>query len=148
MIQTYKKQGGFTLIEIVIVIAILAVVFSFGLFISLDFYKNYSFGSEKNVIVSVLQKARSQSLNNINQTKHGVRFDTNGYALFEGPTFTGSTNTFTIPSGYNTTVSVVPAGDIIFDQLSGTTSAAKTVTVTSNGKSYTITINREGRIDW
>src|SRR3989344_3331593 len=76
---------GFTLVEILIVVAILVVIFSFGLFISFDFYKSYSFHSEKSTIVSILQKARNQSLNNINESRHGVHFSASPlqYIIFE-----------------------------------------------------------------
>ncbi len=144
------NNKGFTLIEIVIVIAILAVIFSFGLFISFDFYKSYSFGSEKNVIVSILQKARNQSLNNINQLPHGVHFEASPsltYTIFEGASFSSSSpNNIPIGASYNVTIADLPF-DVIFAQLSAT-STNRIITVTSNGKSYDITINSEGRIDW
>ena len=54
-----QDSKGFTLVEILIAIALLIVILSLGLFISFDFYKNYAFRSEKNIIVSILQKARN-----------------------------------------------------------------------------------------
>src|SRR6185295_16918363 len=56
-----------------------------GLFITLDFYRSYAFRAERSTIVSTLQKARSQSMDNIDQTRHGVRFqiDPLKYILFE-----------------------------------------------------------------
>src|SRR5438105_2008049 len=78
-----KNTAGFTLIEIIIAIAILAIILTLGLFISFDFYKSYAFRSEKNIIVSVLQKARGQALNNINQARHGVSFQSGQYIIFE-----------------------------------------------------------------
>src|ERR1044072_4262622 len=81
------RNRGFTLIEILITIGLIGLIAALGLFISLNFYKNYSFRSERNVIVSILQKARSQSMDNIDEQRHGVHFFINGgkltYLLFE-----------------------------------------------------------------
>src|SRR3989344_6188897 len=80
------QNNGFTLIEIIISMAILATIAGLGLFMSFDFYKSYAFRGEKNTLVSVLQKARDQSLHNINQTRHGARVSTQPllqYTLFE-----------------------------------------------------------------
>jgi prepilin-type N-terminal cleavage/methylation domain-containing protein len=144
--STFRPNKGFTMIEVLISLAILLVIFSLGLFVSFDFYRSYALRSEKSTIISALQKARNQSLNNINQNKHGVHFDTNGYTIFEGSTFAGSTNTTLIPMGYNVSVAGVPF-DVVFDQLTGQ-STDKTISVTANNKTYNTAINSEGQISW
>ena len=147
-----NKSQGFTLVELIITLGILATVFAFGLFISFDFYKNYSFHSEKSTIVSVLQKARGQALNNINQSKHGVHFEnTPGlkYIIFEGDTFDADADSnIVINASYNISITSPPLPfDVIFEQLTGN-SADQTITVGDGVKSYDISINSFGRIDW
>jgi prepilin-type N-terminal cleavage/methylation domain-containing protein len=163
-----KTRRGFTLVEIIISIGILAIILSLGLSVSMDFFRSYSFRSEKNTVVSILQNARSQSLNNIDQVRHGVHFQANPlrYVVFEcklSPPATpctdysgaDTTKDFSITPSYSSTISGLPF-DVIFDQLSGCVSSvgnncsASTITITGNdnGKTYTITINSEGRIDW
>lgn len=152
-----KSGAGFTLIEIIIVVAIFVIVFGFGLFISMDFYKSYSLSSEKSIIVSILQKARSQSLYNINQTSHGVHFDNPlKYIIFECASAnpqctdyaTGADTSKDIPiqPSYGITIVGIPF-DVMFEQLSGA-SFDKTITVSDKIRSYDININNEGRIDW
>src|SRR5690242_7099477 len=70
-----------------VVIGILAVITAYGLFTSMDFWKNYSFRSERNLIVSILQEARMEAMTNINQTSHGVYFEAAEYVAFEGPLY-------------------------------------------------------------
>src|SRR5258706_4507626 len=88
--NTSRQSKGFTLVEIAIVIILLMTIISLGLFISFDFYKNFAFRSEKSTIISILQKARSQSLNNIDEVRHGVHFAASPltYIVFECPTAT------------------------------------------------------------
>lgn len=158
-----KLVYGFTLLEIIVSIAILALIASLGLFISLDFFKNYSLRSEQNVIVSLLQNARSQSLNNIDQVRHGMHFESIPlrYILFECPALTpqcgsyiANSSDLTTHFSYNISITnpVLPF-DVIFDQLSGdciNCSSPVNINISDiNGvKNYIITINSEGRIDW
>jgi prepilin-type N-terminal cleavage/methylation domain-containing protein len=155
---------GFTLVEIVIVIAILAVIFSLGMFISFDVYKSYSFRSEKSVILSVLQKARSRALANVNQTRHGVRFESSParYIIFECPLASSQCSNYTASSSdiivdAARQISFIPPSPnlpftIIFEQLSGDCVNClnpETVIAVSDGvRSYTVTINSEGMISW
>ena len=151
-----NNQRGFTFIELLIGVAILAVIFSLSLFIGFDFYKSYSFHFEKNTIVSVLQKARSQSLNNINQAPHGVYFaNPLQYIIFECVTppspctsyaHADTSKNIVINPAYGISITGTPF-DVIFDQLSGA-SSDRTITVTDSVREYDISINSVGRIDW
>ena len=152
-----KLVRGFTLIEIIISIGILALIASLGLFISMDFFRNSSSRSENNIIVSLLEKARGQSLNNIDQIRHGVHFQTSPlkYILFECPggtpqctSYTPSSGDLIIDSSYKVSITSpsLPL-DVIFNQLDGSSSAVSIV-VSDGIKTYTISINSEGRIDW
>lgn len=157
-----KCSHGFTFVEVLIAVALLAIITSFGLFISFDFYKSYAFRSEKSTIVSVLQKARSQSLNNINQTRHGVHFQASPlqYVIFECSStcvsYPGSSSSdIIIDSSYG--ISIAPPAlpfDVVFDQLSGSCVSSNCSTtplvITANygAKSYNISVNNEGQIDW
>jgi len=144
-----RPNRGFTLIEILVVIGIFAIIFSFSLFVSFDFYRSYALRTEKNAIISILQKARSQSLNNIDQAKHGVHFSANPlqYVIFEGNAYNPiDTNNVIVNPSYGVSVAGTPF-DVQFEQLSGA-SADKTITVSDGIKSYDVTINSEGRISW
>src|SRR5438876_578690 len=66
---------GFTLIEVMIVMAIFALLASLGLIIGMDFYRSYSFNSERNVALAVLRKARTEAMVNVDQAAHGVRIE-------------------------------------------------------------------------
>jgi len=158
--STSRQNNGFTLIEILISLGILSLIVALGLFISFDFYRNYSFRSERNTIVSILQKARSQSMDNINQVRHGVYFaDPLEYIVFECDFNTpqcvshdhaDTSKDLVIKPAYGSTVSGIPM-NVVFDQLSGncvTCSGTQTVTVNDQGQAKNITISNEGRIDW
>ena len=162
------KETGFTLIEILIAVVILVIIAILGLIISFDFYKNFSIRSERNNIVSILQKARSQSLSNISQTRHGVHFSSSPlqYIIFEcdpsAPQCSDyidadTSKDIVIDPGYGISITnPTPSFDVVFDQLSGSCIASPTfncdsdnpITVSGGVNPYDINVNSEGRIDW
>ncbi len=75
-------RSGFTLIEMVVVIAVFSVVAAAGLVFSFDFYNSYVFGTEQNLVVGLLQKARSESVDNLQQQPHGLKIEPDNYVLF------------------------------------------------------------------
>ncbi len=155
----HNIESGFTLIELLVVIGIFAILSTIGLFLSFDFYRTYSFNAEQATLVSVLTKARSQSLANINGEEHGVRVVSGKYFLIKG-SGTTFTDDLEVPTGSATTVS----GDdrIVFERLtakafklSGSTRTACgndanpcEVELTAQSICKSVTINSEGRLEW
>ncbi|TSC82284.1 MAG: Uncharacterized protein G01um101420_448 [Parcubacteria group bacterium Gr01-1014_20] len=146
-----QGRGGFTLIEIIVVITIVVILAGLGLWVGMDAYRGYSYRSERDVLVSVLQKARLASMVNINEAKHGVHVESNRYTVFQGETYLTRDANFDqiiTPGGAVWLDSPFPLPqDVIFDQLSGVSSPI-TLTITDSIKSSDIQINNEGQISW
>lgn len=167
-VKKHMNNKGFTLVEVLIVIGLLIMVFAFGLFISFDFYRSYSFYAESDVIVSILQKARNQSLNNINQARHGVYFDISSddlkYVIFEcdsenHPQCTDynerdESKDLVIESSYGMSITPESSFSVVFEQLSGSCASPNClsdpliITLSDGRREYEITINNEGAISW
>lgn len=145
------SREGFTLIEILIAIAIITILAGMGLWISMDVYRNYSYRSEKETFISAIQKARLESMVNLNESAHGIRVESDKYIIFRGSSYSASSsfNRTIVPSG-PVTITGNPSlpQDIVFDQLSGTTSSSGTLTVSDSVRTAVISINNEGQISW
>jgi len=141
---------GFTLTEILVVIGMVSIFAAFGMFVSMDFYRSFSFRAEQNIAVSVLMKARSSALANIEETTHGVHFKPDRYILFQGTYVDGNPLNEEILSAPTVTNSGIT--EVVFEQLTGSASfdppGANILTITSGVKNFTITLNGEGRIEW
>lgn len=154
-ISIHKVRQGFTLIEVIVVLGIFAILAALGLFLSMDFYRGYSFRSEQKILVSILEKARSQALSNINQARHGVYIEPGKYTIFEGNAWAGPNPSLDeeIKASSSVTISASPPLplEVVFEQLSGDEvglGGDKTITLMFGSQSLTITINNEGRINW
>ena len=143
--QNTKSGAGFTLIEMLVSLGIFVMLMSLGLFLSMDFYRGYTFNYEQNLTVALLQAARSQSMSNINQARHGVHFDSNQYVIFQGSVYDPSSSlNRAIPHSQAIEIS---GPDIIFKQLSGN-SAGGSIEIRTGAKTVTISVNSQGRINW
>lgn len=142
------NRQGLTLIEVLVVMAIVVFFTGMGLFLGTDVYRSGLFNSDTDTIVTILQRARSQSLNNINGSAHGVRIDAGGHTLFEGSSYLtrDTSKDELIPAGSG--LSFSGPTEIVFSQLSGESSASGSLSITNGAKTTTLNINYEGRIDF
>ncbi len=115
-----NHKNGFTILEVLVVIGLIALASSLGLSVSLDVYKSYNFQAEKLLVLALLQKARSESLNNVNSNPHGVYFQSGHYILFEGSSY-ASRNVSRDLAFVNNNLSVTGTDEIVFSLFSATT---------------------------
>ena len=142
-----RTNSGFSLIEIMMVIAIFVFVASFGLLASMDMYRGYTYRYERNAISSVLQKARGRAIANINQSNYGVHLDSSGYTLFQGSVYNpADSHNENFPMGKTITLSGL--SDVVFQQLGGEPVTPGSITLNDGVSMSTITINSEGGIIW
>lgn len=145
------SSRGFTLVEMLITAALMAIVFSLALFFSADSYRAYSFHNERDLAVSLLQKARAQAMANINQAPHGLHVDNtdNRYAIFEGTSFNplAAANIYIPFAAPN--IDHAGMADVIFNQLNaGIASVPAGWHFTDGIRTSDINFNPEGRIAW
>lgn len=153
-----RTARAFSLIELLVVMGIFILVAGFGLVVSFDSFRGYTFRDERDAIVGSLHKARSQAVNNMcfgtctDGKAHGVHFAGgvgSPYVVFQGTTYVaGDVTNETIATKINS-VSVT-AADVVFAPLSATVSGAPIVITVTDGGPHTsvITVESEGRIWW
>lgn len=147
---------GFTLMEVVIVMALFSLLLSLGLILSLDVYRGTTFRSTRSVLVSSLTTARGRAMNNVLASPHGVCYSAPDFILFRGPLYSPSAVLDRIPG--NPVVRISSPSDfftcgigtgVIFAQLDGTTTQTATLTITEDGRpSSQVSVTSEGTIIW
>lgn len=134
-----------------IVLGIIGVIMSYGIVAGIDSMARANFHAEADNAFSLLQKARSESINNIGGKTHGVKFnDPSDLILFGG---VYSPSNYELKFAKNATAIYGGDVEINFEQLSGRASKPTgacpcTVTITDGVRNNTITINYEGGIDY
>ena len=150
-----RTLTGFTLIEMLIVMGVVSIMIAFSLFIDLNDFRGDAFRSETSMIVTLLQTARADALNNIDQSAHGVAIypsdHPESYVIFEGLTY-ASRDTSTdevIDASYQLNVSSGSITEVDFGQLSGDAMNGDIIVEDPQRKiTKDISINSEGRISW
>lgn len=154
------KARGFTLIEVLIVIGMLAIVGGMGLVVSMDSFRNYSLKDERDVVVSALQKARSQSINNMcfgpgctDGKAHGVKILAGQYVIFQGASYaTRNVALDEVQSSVYAAATATGLNEVVFAPLSGNATTLPagtwTLTVADGAGNSVITIGAEGQIRW
>ena len=130
-----------------------AIVGGFALFVSQETYRGSNFRSDRDLLVATLQRARAQAMNNIcfgtctDGKPHGVHIESDKYIVFQGSTYDSSDSNNATFQSTITTAKTPSTLDIVFSQLSGTTTAIA-VTLVGGGHTSVISIGSEGQITW
>ncbi len=153
--QPVAHTAGFTLIEVIVVVAIMGVVLGASLFFTSSQFKRESLHSERRLLVTALQTARSNAMNNVRQTAHGVALypdGFNGYVIFSGSSYASrlvGTET-KLSSQYPVVLGSGTPHEIVFSQLSGDASYDGEIILIdlSSHSSTSVNINYAGKIGW
>ncbi len=148
---------GFTLIELMITLAILTIVAVIGGVNLFNYYSRQNLTSAANEIVALLRQAQNSSLTQESGDQWGVHFSnvttTQGLIqLFHGSSFASGTlaNSQSLPTGVQFINPVSGTStDVIFSKVTGypNTSASIAVALTANlNTSSTIIINVIGQV--
>lgn len=153
---TPRSQNGFSLLELLIVIAIIATLVAVGSGFYRGVVKNMEIQSISKVLAEDLRLVRSKSMIGETGSKWGahvvnVSGGSQYYELFSTPTTYADVaktvmSTTTLSSGVTfTDPSAGTSKDIIFTKITGTT-AATILVLSSEGLTQTITISSIGTV--
>jgi len=142
-------KNGMTVIEILVVIAVLGIIFAV---VIPQFSKSREMQVLKSGVadtLSSIDKARGNTLSSLNSSSYGVHFQSDKVIIFKGTDF--STRDTTKDETINiATPAVISSGtlalpvNIYFNRLSGLPSASGTIIISTDSYSKTITISTTG----
>ncbi len=151
--MSFKK--GFTLIEVIVVVAISAILALVGVETIIGFQKNAILESTAKELVSTIRTAQNKSLagellsgevlqpNDL--PKYGVNFSTNSYTLFRDYIGVGSSAIEVYP--IDTQLKLTPSTQVVFNRVSGTSSPTNLkLERLDNGENIKIEISEKGLI--
>ena len=136
------------MVEILIVITIVSMLAGLGYFMDLNILKSNIFSSDLNGIVDSIRRSRSEALNNIDNSAHGIKILPDSYVLFEGQNYDSRIVSKDQIIPVNSELTFSGLNEAVFTQLSGESTASGSIIVTEGLKTSAITINYDGGVNW
>lgn len=128
--NNFKK--GFTLIEMVLAIGITAVIVTLTVSSFTELSNFQSIDKDSDVVLSYLEKARTQTINSKNFSEYGVRFATTSITLFPGTAYTSTSSNIVYNLSTKVKISSISLSggvtDVYFNKVTGESSATGTIT--------------------
>lgn len=144
---SWQFRPGFTLVEVLLTIAILAVLAAMVAPITLDFYRRQQLHTYTQEIIHILRRAQLSAMSIEGDSNFGVYFTADTYILFRGDSYASRAaqhdEVFDLPSA----IGVSDLSEIIFLKPEGKSSQSRQIVVTNNVQENIITINEMGRIN-
>ncbi|HBH46372.1 MAG: hypothetical protein A2445_03310 [Candidatus Jacksonbacteria bacterium RIFOXYC2_FULL_44_29] len=106
-IQVAKNDFGFTIVEILVVMAVLLILSFSGIFTYQAMEERMNIDTATESLISVIQLARSKTIASENAAAYGVYFESDKYVLFKGDAYD--------PAALDNVVHLLPAGVEIYD---------------------------------
>lgn len=141
-------RNGFTIIELILVVAIVALIAA----LSSPFYSRFllqnSVDNTTNQLLGSLRKAQTYAMAGKQTSAWSVNFSSNTITLYMGTTFAGHDATYDETFSVNPAVSVSGMTDISYARITGLpTPTSATITISSGNNNETITLNSQGVVN-
>jgi len=144
-----NKTDGFTLLEVLLSVAIIAMIAGLGTPIYQSLQIRNDLDVSKNIITQSLNRAQILSTASDSDATWGLFIQGGSITLFQGTSYASRNasfdEVFELPS------SITPSGisEIVYDKLTGQPQVIGTITLTSNiNESRNITINEKGSLTY
>jgi len=148
------KVFGFTAIEILIVVAMLALMSAIILTGFVSYRHSQIVVKDTELVIEVLREARSLTLQSKNSSVYGVHFETPSVTIFTGATYSVSATDNQVIALNSSDTILTPAlsgggSAVVFKRLSGETDQDGTITISSPNSSTvkTVTIYSTGLVE-
>jgi prepilin-type N-terminal cleavage/methylation domain-containing protein len=145
-----NRRHGFTLAEILIVIAISAAVLAFTLPVGFRFYRRQLVDDTSRSLIETLRRAHTYSVAGRNDSKFGLKViaASNTFVLFQGDSFASRVTSEDEIISYPSTVNIVATStEIIFSKVFGTSTVDGMWSVSNGSDSINIRIYPQGIIE-
>ncbi|OGZ18545.1 MAG: hypothetical protein A2Z68_00880 [Candidatus Nealsonbacteria bacterium RBG_13_38_11] len=112
-------KQGFTLIELIIVVALIFIFSSTTFPVSYSFFHKTAIKDEARNIESSLRKAQALAITSRNDSSAGVKFSQDGYTVFEGESYEDRRESKDLVIAFPIVMSVDGVQEVVFEKTTG-----------------------------
>jgi len=142
-------KKGFTLIELMIVIALIFMFSGLTLPVGFNFYQESTLKDQARNLENSLRKAQAMAMTGRGDSNAGVRIEEGQYIIFEGESYEKSREDMTIPLPI--ALLITGPKEIVFQKTTGLPIIPEEkpiiITLTFGSNSQEININSQGKIE-
>jgi len=151
----FSSQKGFTLLELLLVLAIIAIIAAFTFPIYTGFQLSQIHDTRTEEIVQALRQAQSKSMAGQNDSSWGVYFDSsnNKFVIFQGTSYASRVSDYDYETELESTLSLsnisINGGgsEVVFTKIDGSTTDYGSLDLTTDEDTATISINAAGLVE-
>jgi prepilin-type N-terminal cleavage/methylation domain-containing protein len=143
------NAAGFTLIEVLLSIAIIAILAGASVPVYASFQNRNTLDVATNTLVVGLRRAQGKAQGVAEDSQWGVRIETGSVTVFKGNNFVGRDTSFDEVYSIVSSISLSGTQEYIFAKNTGLPNATGNLTLTSvNNESRTVSMNAKGMVDY
>ncbi len=143
-------KKGFTLIELMIVVALIIMFSGLTLPVGFNFYQESTLRDQARNLENSLRKAQAMAMTGRGDSNAGVEITQNEYIIFEGESYYKRRKETDIIIPFPIALSASGADEIVFQKSTGLPTfpeEEKSIIITFGASSQEITINSQGKIE-
>lgn len=143
------NSGGFTLLEMLLTIAIIGIIGGLSMPVYNTFQASNNIDVASNTVVQSMRRAQSLSRAMDNDSTWGVHISSGQVTVFQGAAFASRDADYDEEFGISSAISASGVTEVVFDKLTGEPQTTGSLTLTSTAnQSRTITINEKGTVSY
>ena len=141
-------RNGFTLIEILLSLSILAIFISVGIPIYQSLQNTNDLDVAENIALQSFRRAQSLSRAVDSDSTWGTKIQNGSVTIFKGASFSARATDF--DEVFEISTLIIPTGvtEIVYSKFDGFPNTTGTLTLTSNNEVRTIVINQNGTLSY
>lgn len=139
----YASKNGFTLIEVLVVVALFFILGIASLVLGFGQYRRWVCYDQAARLVLFLQRARAQAMHTVGNSAHGIYVTQNSFISFVGASWDARQQMFDAVQPFACPLATNEMQEIVFKPLSGSVAQEKYIHISNQ----TIEITTEGVIN-
>lgn len=129
MITFRKREKGYTVMELLVVIAVLAILAGLSMAGFSNFSKKEALDAGATALIAGLRDARAQTLASVGGSQYGINVSTTSFSFFKGSTYDAAASTTSVFRFSSYVRASSTQASFVFQRITGNAVASGTIDV-------------------